>query len=507
MFQLLPCSRCQRTFSVRQAVSDAALLKCPNCGNQFRIGELLDAFYSPWQVLEDPGTSATAEQGLSLAALAQPAQPISGNARDGNSENSRAEFSVGSNQDLEVIEEEHLVDEPAKGLSLDGAQQDFELAEETAEDLAAVRARASQSGISPGEQEVDWSKFKPITHDEFQRMRRSQRSGIWSTLQIVLGGAAAIPVSLLLIWYVLGKDVAGAGPAVAQYVPWIVPQQFRGAAANAADVEEATPARPRRRGESGFRTFDVDLPPDDRRLDDSAVAESERGDDPLLATLADGSSSAERATSDRDSPHDTTENSERSSEDEASTADAFSLLMSTKQKVDDWKEVTEAETAVKKEAAISLFNDLCSLGVHFSLAPNGTGATELMRERMQDISRAIKRQPDLVEVLHNAAKAQLNGTLPRSQDGWALVCTIGATQEAGGVWRVMVADSTLLPLQVPTIEIPKSIAPQIISGQRLLLLGRFAPVENGEQNAEETTDNDHSAPANDLFRASFSYGM
>ncbi len=61
MIQLLPCSNCQRTFSLRKDVSDQALLRCPNCGNQFRVGDLLDALYSPWQIVEDPGMASISE--------------------------------------------------------------------------------------------------------------------------------------------------------------------------------------------------------------------------------------------------------------------------------------------------------------------------------------------------------------------------------------------------------------------------------------------------------------
>jgi hypothetical protein len=187
----------------------------------------------------------------------------------------------------------------------------------------------------------------------------------------------------------------------------------------------------------------------------------------------------------------------------------FALLNRTKQKVEGWPAVATGEPAVKRQAAIELFDDLCSLGVQLGLSTDSGGAAGLMHDRAQDISRAIKRQPDLVEVLHNAAKAQLNGALPRSKNGWALVCTIGMTEELEGAWRVTVADSTLLPLKVPTIEIPKSVLPQVNSGQHLLLLGRFVrPEAAGDASPNPAAENSQrSAPEGELFRASFSYGM
>ncbi len=58
------------------------------------------------------------------------------------------------------------------------------------------------------------------------RSRSSKGPSIWTLVQVMLGGAASIPVTLLLLWHVVGKDVMNAGPKVAQYVPWIVPSKF-----------------------------------------------------------------------------------------------------------------------------------------------------------------------------------------------------------------------------------------------------------------------------------------
>ncbi len=48
-------------FSLREDVSQDAWLKCPNCGNQFRLGDALDAFYAPWHIVPAPGTDTTSE--------------------------------------------------------------------------------------------------------------------------------------------------------------------------------------------------------------------------------------------------------------------------------------------------------------------------------------------------------------------------------------------------------------------------------------------------------------
>lgn len=504
VFQLLPCSRCQRTFSVRSEVSDQALLKCPNCGNQFRLGDVLDAFYAPWEILENPGIAASATSTAPASGAAEPTASAAS-----------AETVAAHPAGLAL---EGASEHEDRGLSLDGP--DLELAddEETGTGL-------SIDGADKGKPKTDWSEFKPITHEEFQRMKRADRSPIWSTLQVVLGGAAAIPVSLLLIWYVLDKDVAGAGPAVARYVPWIVPQKFRGQAATFEPAEPvAEPRRVPRRGESGFRKFDDVMPLDEK--DDagspSAAKSDEQpaeGQETVVGTLTekDEQSNATGNASDANqaqqptvdaappAPADASQAADAPKPAEAPMADVFALLKRTKDKVDDWKEVSAADDSAKKDAAISLFEDLASLGAHFSSIPDTPGAPALARDKAQEIARAIKRQPDLAEVLQSADRAQLAGRLPRSKNGWVLVCTVGEFLDQDDSWRMMVADPSLLPLRLPTIEIPKSIAPQLTSGQRLLLLGTFVEPPGTDTTSAENSED--AAPGPEIFRASFSYGL
>lgn len=509
VFQLLPCSRCQRTFSVRSEVSDQALLKCPNCGNQFRLGDLLEAFYAPWLILENPGVAsagagATGSQGGVPAELSA-ATASTGLSLDGSGVESAPAQSAGLTTAAATTQPEE------GGVSLD--EPELELADQ----------EESSTGLSldSGDKDkpkTDWSQFKPITHEEFQRMKRADRSSIWSTLQVVLGGAAAIPVSLLLIWYVLDKDVAGAGPAVARYVPWIVPEKFRGSSLASEPAEPlAEPRRIPRRGESGFRNFDDVMPPadsDDEQPSESAEPNGAPADGAgaVVATLAQDDKESEAAgnstsTSEAQLPNIDAAPPAPSSAVDAPMADVFALLQRTKKKVEDWKDVATAKDTVKREAAISLFEDLASLGAHFSSIPDTPGAPALARDKAQEIARAIKRQPGLTDVIHSAAKAQLNGNLPRSKNGWALVCTVGQILDQDVSWRIMVADSSLLPLDVPTIEIPKSVAPQLTSGQRLLLLGQFILPPSADDASATAENTENAAPGPEIFRASFSYGL
>ncbi len=72
---------------------------------------------------------------------------------------------------------------------------------------------------------------------------RSRKKGnpVGTLLSVVGGGMAAIPISILLMWYALGKDPLDAGPMVANLVPWIVPERFQG---NGASSTETLPEMP-----------------------------------------------------------------------------------------------------------------------------------------------------------------------------------------------------------------------------------------------------------------------
>ncbi len=92
------------------------------------------------------------------------------------------------------------------------------------------------------------------------RVRKSDGGGLWSVIQVILGGgAAAIPVTLLLLWYVVGKDVMDAGPTVARYAPWIVPKKFRSPPEFIVQRPDTPRVPPPALGEGGFRDFNQEL--------------------------------------------------------------------------------------------------------------------------------------------------------------------------------------------------------------------------------------------------------
>lgn len=68
----------------------------------------------------------------------------------------------------------------------------------------------------------------PTSRSSSLSSRRSEGSGLSKVIPPVLGGLAAIPIAIAILWYGFGKDLGNAGPTVARYIPAIVPKHLRG---------------------------------------------------------------------------------------------------------------------------------------------------------------------------------------------------------------------------------------------------------------------------------------
>ena len=79
---------------------------------------------------------------------------------------------------------------------------------------------------------------------------RKKSSPIKTLLSIFGGGMAAIPISILLLWNgvktigIEPMDPFEVGPLVANYVPWIVPESFRGSASSDSRRFPTIPSTP-----------------------------------------------------------------------------------------------------------------------------------------------------------------------------------------------------------------------------------------------------------------------
>ncbi len=215
MIQFLSCSKCEKNLVLPKDVSEKATISCPSCEEQFVLEELLAERFGYWKVITDPG----------------------------------AELKLASEPDFRPRPKSLT---PAQQLAAERASR---RAASTADD--SVELRLSESIDAP-QHKQQFTSVEPITHEQFERMKRKAKSPLWSAIQIGLGGVAAIPISLILIWHLVGKDIGGTATFVAQYVPWIVPEEFRPKPTEEEyvppDEAEGDKEAPKA-GESGFRQF------------------------------------------------------------------------------------------------------------------------------------------------------------------------------------------------------------------------------------------------------------
>lgn len=374
-------------------------------------------------------------------------------------------------------------------------------------------ATGDQDQPRPTKPKVDWSNFEPVTHEQFERMKRKSRSPLWSMLQVALGGLAAIPIALLLLWHVLDKDVVGAGPAVAQYVPWIVPEKFRGTD-DLASVDDSVQPRPRnrvpQRGASGFRQFDDVLPPTPA-TDDATVSAEESDEvmsgnaspnDPAAAAMTTPGRQLSAPGDNGPAPKPITSSPSRNSsqpgENEGSgppqestpeaSANIFDVIRSCENDLENWRRaVLDGEDL--KPPARKLYQGLIDLAGVIQMLPEGNPVLRNVRDAVQPIGRDIKRNRDVQAVVEQGAMFWCEEHATQADLALALVVDIRAVSEIDGLWQLESAESSPLPKSVGSVVIPTYLAPSLIPGQRLLLLGTLhsdPKQESTEQPAPET---------------------
>jgi hypothetical protein len=102
------------------------------------------------------------------------------------------------------------------------------------------------------------------------RPKRKQKSAVGELVKVVLGGVVGIVAAMMILWWAVGRDPLKLGPKVAEYAPWIVPEQFHGkgkvnptapttADTSGASTIAANPNAPSPNTSNGFSPPGVDL--------------------------------------------------------------------------------------------------------------------------------------------------------------------------------------------------------------------------------------------------------
>ena len=475
MFQLLPCSVCQRTFSLRKDVPEDSLLKCPNCGNQFRLGDVLDAYYGPWIVLgesvpasqpelhtlasrpgEDSPIGAPTDAKLSFDNLMQTHDEPG--AEYGSRDNAvtddvseLAADNVFDSNDLELTDAlaadpEALSDDGGSDLALEDMQDD--------DGPVAINSHQFESPMDAYASPVE-SFESPKPAVKKMRASRGDKGGLWSIIQVVLGGAAAIPVTLGLLWYVLGKDVMNAGPTVAQYVPWIVPQKFHHPSENIAVHSSEPRVPPPALGAGGFRNFDEEL----------GKSAPTSIDQPSPTAEAEVSSTDQPGTPAAAVPNDGT-----------GITSAIETVRLTKEKMKGWDASAPDKTATANE----LFADLVLLSEQLTGFPVDGGAIRVVKDDLNDIGRALaaKESEPLRRAFASLQASQFSDKSKPERPGRIYLGRATEVSEIKGQWVITLKEGA----KQLRIEAPRQAITSLNAGERFFCLGTV--IEDSESRPE-----------------------
>ena len=91
------------------------------------------------------------------------------------------------------------------------------------EDRTAIQQAPNDR--SPNETTASW-----VSQAASSRAKPQAPSLLKRFLPPVLGGLTAFPIAIGILWYGFGKDIGNAGPTIARYIPWLVPEHLRGSA-------------------------------------------------------------------------------------------------------------------------------------------------------------------------------------------------------------------------------------------------------------------------------------
>ncbi len=185
---IVACPRCADSVVLPGRASRRATVRCPLCQEEFPLAELLDKMPPALIVVDDP--DAVAAMPLTeMAAPASDAAPL-------------------------------LLEPESRGGGF--APLSIETAASAAPATTAARRRRPAAA------------------------KRKPKSPVAEFVKIVLGGVAGLVIAQVILWWIGSAkewpskraDISGLAPKIAPYVPWIVPERYRGLKPSSATVGE-----------------------------------------------------------------------------------------------------------------------------------------------------------------------------------------------------------------------------------------------------------------------------
>ncbi len=468
MLQVLPCPECGKQSLIPNQTSLEATIKCPHCGAQLVLGEVFLTQFSSWSVIEDPA-------------------------------------------DLYNANPRKL--DPGVVIPVPADDAPLELVADTSPQPVYI-PKPSPSGRSGN-------------LSEYERRKRKQKSPIWSIIPVVLGGLAAFPIALLIIWYVLGKDIGNLGPQVAEYAPWIVPKKFHPSA------PASQPGRPRapQRGASGFRQFDDVMPqpkvaPElDNLPSENSVAPMNSKDGSSKDTSKDSESkdSESKDSESKDSESKDSESKDGSvdsgsrSDDKMPQSNSTPSLMpnpmptaiasapsidkeATKEPVEAGPNIfaiiRETQSAIellsnerKTELLYAAYGKLAELEGALQNFDKQNPVWRTINSQMNSLAKQIA-QKELLGPIGNVSAKEIKDQKDSKSIVAAIVIEVTAAEQLTSDWTAF--GKHILPAET-IIEIPRQVSAQVIAEKKYFALGSYHRSESTE-----------SAP---VFRVSYLYPL
>jgi hypothetical protein len=418
VLQLLPCPHCRQQSLLPQETSLEATLRCPSCGQELVLGEALVQQFGSWEVVDDPTAHAlhSSAQGLSQP-LVVPVPP-----------------SDETNQDGEL----NLADE-----------------------------------ATPTSTQTSTVSVRPYTHFEYERMKRKQKSPIWSVIPVVLGGLAAFPVALLILWYGFGKDVGEMGPKVAQYAPWIVPKQFH-PVSNSQPPKFQRKQQPRL-GESGLPQLSENMPKPTLAAE---LPEADTNETSLVPLKPANEETSIGSTAD-DQPMSTEDNKSTETPKDNSNEDKniFESIRQINGKLVELIESIKSKSTSsdeQKDRFFAYYDQLADIAVALAEIDSNNPQRRLVDQEMSAIAKTVK-QNEFYQTAFDKTSALKASEPPGDGRGIAMILEVKESEPLRDLW--LVAGNHKL-VKKTVIEIPRSLMPALNPGQRLFVLGVLSQAES-----------------------------
>jgi hypothetical protein len=372
-----------------------------------------------------------------------------------------------------------VIDDPEAGqVAVSERQEEFRLEQApSAAPAFDFREAAAPSAKRPS--------VTPVT-----RPRREQKNPVVELVKIFGGGFVGSVLALLIIWWVLDRDVVELGPKVARvpFLRFLVPKEFRGDADEEPASQEAgvdSEDRPRRArdnsgrrrspsprqtandsGEAPTRVFPVDDPQDDQEPP-SPESLPANDDSPQGAPANDSSGQPQEKTPPNEPPAQSGAPGVRDAP--VFSADQFDeALLAANQAREQFLAIeNEAERSAAAANVYDQLADLAHITTYLSPADFGKQRRE---QKLRESLLHVTASPDLRSRIARIAEEQLGSPGERTGDGVVVIGKAASIDLEGKLFvtRIEPAEPSQNPILVHSYRDPTE---RFSEGDHVIVLG------------------------------------